>query len=163
MGTRGPKRSDPETLKIHGNYRDDRHRGMAVGPEGTPTCPAWLKGFGREKWKEVIKIMREMDVLTLADRDFISLYCTCLADAHEAGEQLKITGLTCKLPNGCEVAHPLVAIRRQAIKQAASFGKALGLSAIDRRSIPVNNPPPKSRVPSMRFDGLPRKPGPRPT
>jgi P27 family predicted phage terminase small subunit len=42
---------------------------------GVPQCPKDLNAVAKKKWREVIKLLSAMDIVTKADKDLIELYC----------------------------------------------------------------------------------------
>lgn len=46
---------------------------------GVPTCPQWLTGEARKIWRQTIRIVKQMKVLTVADGQALAVYATAFA------------------------------------------------------------------------------------
>lgn len=138
----------PTALKaLQGN---PGHRSLDDGAEpapqaGAPEPPDWLCARGRRKWYEkCAQMMHVPGWLTVMDGDVLALYCSAMARLAEA--ETAIPRLKRKLARAkpedrgwllSELNHAR-GERKQAGKEAKSYGQELGWSAASRTRIRVS-------------------------
>lgn len=92
MGKRGPAKTPTPVLQLRGSWRADTRDGEPQGPEGTPECPARLLDEARQIWDEIVPILDNMGVLTLADGNALTRYCSMFVRWWKAEEFLQKNG-----------------------------------------------------------------------
>jgi len=45
------------------------------GPAGDPTCPSWLDADAKRAWRQLVPMLRAMNVLTRIDGNALARYC----------------------------------------------------------------------------------------
>lgn len=81
----GRPRKPTALHRIHGTDRPDRMNPHEPAPPlaVTERCPSWLRGRARSAWKWVYPRLRDMRVLTEADRDALALLCDAYGELIE--------------------------------------------------------------------------------
>ena len=113
------------------------------GPEGVPDPPPHLTPDALKKWDQLASLLGEMDLLSKADGDFMTLYCDAWARYLEAIEQLAkkdAKGNSMKLlksKGGHPMLNPWTAERNRASDEMNRYGSELGLSPSARARLRI--------------------------
>ena len=94
MGSRGPAATPTDILKLRGSRLADRRPREPRPPKGAPRCPSRLTKPERSVWKQVVPILREMQVLTLADGNALARYCVLLCEWWRCDAFIKQYGMS---------------------------------------------------------------------
>jgi P27 family predicted phage terminase small subunit len=127
MGMRGPAATPTALKALRGGKDAVRGRENEVtGPSGVPEPPEYLSRRAREVWDYTVRQLIVMQVLTLADRDPLAIYCTSVANYEEAVQVLNLEGPVVEGRDGGFVKNPVAqVVRDQALLvklMAAQFG-----------------------------------------
>jgi P27 family predicted phage terminase small subunit len=114
-------------------------------PKGVPDCPEWLGVSGRAKWAELAPLLLDTGCLTLADGDFLAMYCLAHDDLAEALAAIAKGGTEVVTEKGTFEA-PAVKRKKDAIARIKQFGAEFGLSPSSRVGL--------GRSPEKKSDGL---------
>lgn len=95
MGRRGPKPTPTAILKMRGSKRGEQNR-LEPKPERRQQIksPKFLSEEGRAVWKRVFPIVRNMQVMTIADVNSLGKYCDCFAQWEKLAKFLQENGHT---------------------------------------------------------------------
>ena len=104
--------------------------------EGMPTCPNYLDGVAKKKWREIIKVLGNSGLLTKADADAIAVYCTWFARWRDAETKLAKSGAVISGPSGF-YQNPYLAIASRAVSEMRKLGKVLGLDPAARQHLKI--------------------------
>lgn len=151
MGARGPAPTPTEIKRRKGNPGRRPLNDREPRPkEGTPTCPAWIKGEAKAEWKRIVPALREIGVLTLVDRAALAAYCQAWAELVDCTKVLQAEGRVAKEPivdkEGEHIgdkirAHPIVRMQRDAFSRLKTFLAEFGLTPASRSRIKVPEAP----------------------
>lgn len=130
----------PSALKVvRGTDRPDRRNAHEPRPRAADTSarpPAWLKlsPLARRAWADIAPILREMTVLSEADRIALALLCDTLAEYVEAKRLVDAEGAVywTKGKTVMQRTHPAVAIRADAWRRARLMLSEFGLTPAAR-------------------------------
>src|SRR5687768_3708732 len=88
--TRGRK-PKPTLLKILDGNPGKRpiNESEPNAPDGVPDCPDWLDDEAKAEWARVIPELREMGLLSRADRPALAAYCTAWSRWVQAEAQVR--------------------------------------------------------------------------
>lgn len=139
MGKRGPPRLPTEVLLARGS-RHAKGRALEgqVHPERKPPPqPDWLTEKAAKVWHEVIAVLREMGVLTVADGRTIGRYCQTYCDWVEVDKEVRMAGAWYEMPNGMKRPHPAVKLRLEYAKILKECEAVLGLTPAARAHLNV--------------------------
>ena len=107
-----------------------------------PKCPDFLKGEARAEWYRSVKVLKDMHLLTAADRSALAAYCTTYARWVEAEEQVKKYGAIVKSPDkGFPMKSPYLTIADQALETMRKFMVEFGLTPSSRSRIRIPDDP----------------------
>jgi P27 family predicted phage terminase small subunit len=130
MGTSGqsPDASKPLSIKF-----GKKESTFATAP----TCPRELDAVGKKKWRELVKLLEEMKLITRADRDMMELYCAAYSRRKTAEAMLKKFGEVLKSKQGGLYRSPYLDVANHASKEMQKLAKGLGLDPMSRKKLGV--------------------------
>ena len=137
MRGRKPK---PTTIKdLEGNPGkraiNDRE---PVPPVGLPDCPDFLTDEARAEWFRVASVLKEMGLLTRADRSALAAYCTAYGRWVAAERQVQKYGTIVKSPEkNFPMKSPYLTIADQSMEAMRKFLVEFGLTPSSRSRIKV--------------------------
>ncbi len=109
-----------------------------VPPEGVPECPDFLDDAARGEWLHTSAVLKDMGLLTPADRAALAAYCTAYSRWVHAEEQVKKYGTIAKSPTkGFPMKSPYLTIADQAMEAMRKFMVEFGLTPSARSRIKV--------------------------
>lgn len=123
----------PASLKlINGRSagRDSGGRKVEAGPafkRVPPAAPDWLSPEAAEEWDRVIPELSRLDLVKEQDRAALAAYCEAWATFVEATRVVQEEGLVIEARQG-KLAHPCVAIARNAGREMRSWAAHFGLT-----------------------------------
>jgi len=94
VAKRGPAATPTDILKLRGSRRGDRRPNEPKPPKGQPRCPSRLTKEEKSVWKQLVAILREMNVLTVADGNALARYCVMWCEWWRCDAHLKKYGLS---------------------------------------------------------------------
>src|SRR5436190_8755005 len=107
-------------------------------PQGVPDCPNYLDDEAKAEWFRTAKVLKDMGLLSLADRAALAAYCTCYSRWLHAEEQVKKFGAIVKSPEkGFPMKSPYLVIADQAMEAMRKFMVEFGLTPSSRSRIRV--------------------------
>lgn len=92
MGKRGPTPVPTKILELRGSWRAKLNKNEPKPEQGKPICPSWLSPEAKRIWREAVRILSAMGVLTKADRFVLIRYCDAFARWMSAAEYLSKYG-----------------------------------------------------------------------
>lgn len=92
MGKRGTKPTPTAMLKLRGSWRGNINRNEPEPESGAPPMPEELEGVSKECWEQLIPILENMKVLTVADGIALRLLCETFSHWKRAEALLKKHG-----------------------------------------------------------------------
>lgn len=110
--------------------RDSGGRKVNPGPafkRVPPAPPEWLSEEARAEWDRVMPELSRLDLVKESDRAGLAAYCEAWATFREATETVQREGLTIEAKQGT-LAHPAVAIARNAGREVRSWAAHFGLT-----------------------------------
>jgi P27 family predicted phage terminase small subunit len=148
MRGRKPKPTLLKTLEGNPGKRPLNDR-EPVPPDGIPDCPDFLTSEARAEWFRTAKVLKEMRLLTLADRSALAAYCTAYGRWVEAEQQVQKYGTIVKSPNkGFPMKSPYLTVADQALESMRKLMVEFGLTPSSRSRIKV----PANRDATDEFD-----------
>ena len=108
----------------------------------TPRCPAHLGAEAKREWRRVVKIMREMGVLTVADGAAIAAYCQTWERWVQAEKAIRIGGILIR-SKFTVVQNPAVTIARDAMGEMRRFLVEFGMTPAARTRVKTEPKPPE--------------------
>ena len=137
MRGRKPKPTLLKTLEGNPGKRPLNDR-EPVPPDGIPDCPDFLTNEARAEWFRTAKVLKEMQLLTPADRAALAAYCTAYGRWVEAEKQVQKFGTIVKSPNkGFPMKSPYLTVADQAMESMLKFMVEFGLTPSSRSRIKV--------------------------
>jgi P27 family predicted phage terminase small subunit len=122
---------------MRGSWRANG-RGSQPRPRlAKPKCPTWLDAEAKSKWRQLVRDLSELGLLTAVDGDTLAAYCTAWSELRTATETLQREGRTFVTENGYKVPHPAVAQQRSAWQAVRAFAALFGLDPADRSRLQV--------------------------
>lgn len=140
---RGRKPTPTPILKLRGSRRAKGREGVEpIAPPGVPDIPADLTGEAMTEWNRMIPILRNMGVLSLAERNMLHSYCRLHVQWMAAEAAIDRDGLMVgDRPN------PMVSISRGAWDRMQKILIELGFSPTARARVhKVEKKPQKSAL-----------------
>ncbi len=141
MRGRKPKPTLLKTLEGNPGKRPLNDR-EPIPPDGIPECPDFLTTEARAEWFRTAKVLKEMQLLTLADRSALAAYCTAYGRWVEAEKQVQKYGTIVKSPNkGFPMKSPYLTVADQALESMRKLMVEFGLTPSSRSRIKVPDNP----------------------
>jgi P27 family predicted phage terminase small subunit len=107
-------------------------------PSGVPRCPKHLDDVAKTEWFHTCKVLKDMGLLSLADRAALAAYCTVYSRWVEAEAQVKKYGTIVKSPDkGVPQKSPYLTIADQALETMRKFMVEFGLTPSSRSRIRI--------------------------
>ena len=120
-----------------------------VPPSGVPDCPDYLTEEARAEWFRTCAALRQMGLLSAADRTALAAYCTAYSRWVEAEAQVRKFGAIVKSPEkGFPMKSPYLSIAEQAMEAMRKFMIEFGLTPSSRSRIRV----PEDSTAASEFD-----------
>lgn len=117
-------------LKGRGEGRDSGGREVQPTPQFrrvAPQPPSWLSREAKAEWKRVVPELTRLEILTAENRAALAAYCETWATFVAATRTVQVEGMTIHAKQG-ELAHPAVAIARNAGKELRAWANQFGLT-----------------------------------
>ena len=137
MRGRKPK---PTTLKIlDGNPgRRPANDREPQAPVEVPDCPDFLDEEARAEWFRMAKVLRDMGLLSLADRTALAAYCVVYSRWVTAERQVQRLGTIVKSPQkNFPMKSPYLTVADQSLETMRKFMVEFGLTPSSRSRIRV--------------------------
>lgn len=93
MGTRGPAPTPTAILKLHGSKHANRP-GEPKPRKGAPRCPSQLSQAEKAAWKQLVAVLKETKVLTVADGNALARYCVMWCEWWKCDAFVKKYGIS---------------------------------------------------------------------
>ena len=107
-------------------------------PDGVPDCPEFLDEEARAEWFRACAALKEMQLLSKADRTALAAYCTAYSRWMQAEDQVKRFGTIVKSPDkGFPMKSPYLTVADQAMECMRKFLVEFGLTPSSRSRIKV--------------------------
>jgi P27 family predicted phage terminase small subunit len=106
---------------------------------GVPKCPSDLDDMAKTKWKELVKLLRAMGLLTKADQDLMELYCIAYSRRQSAQAMLRKFGEILRSKQGGLYRSPYLDVANHASKEMQKLAKSLGLDPLSRKKLGIPN------------------------
>jgi len=137
MRGRKPKPNVLKVLEGNPGKRPINDREPAA-PAGIPDCPDYLDDVARDEWQRTGEVLRDMGLLSLADRTALAAYCTAYSRWVQAEAAVKKYGTIVKSPDkGFPMKSPYLTIADQAMESMRKFMVEFGLTPSSRSRIKV--------------------------
>ena len=110
--------------------RDSGGRKVASGPafkRVPPNPPSWLSAEAKAEWRRVMPELSRLDLVKEQDRAALAAYCEAWATFVAATRVVQEEGLVINAKQG-KLAHPCVAIARNAGREMRSWAAHFGLT-----------------------------------
>jgi len=141
MGRRGPRPAPTALKRARGNPGKRRLNDREPTPmPGEPKCPPWLDAEGRKCWREIVRQLGKLGVLTHADRQALAVYCDTWSRWREASDFVRKHGafLPVKDDSGkLKYLHqfPQVSIAQKLLTNLLRYQQEFGLTPSSRSGI----------------------------
>ncbi len=111
-----------------------------VAPDGVPECPDYLDDVARSEWFHTSSVLKDMGLLSRADRAALAAYCVAYSRWVAAEAQVKKYGTIVKSPaKGFPMKSPYLTVADQAMESMRKFMVEFGLTPSSRSRIKVPN------------------------
>ena len=141
-----PRGRPPKPIAAHladGTFRASRHDiNGPKPPPGVPDRPDHLTPYAVDAWQWLVDVLGTTGVLTMADRNVMTLYCEAYADWRTAKELIEESGLILQDDEGRCYKNPARVVLNEAVAQMQSLGASLGLNPAARTNLKVIPPRP---------------------
>ena len=134
------RRPKPTLLKMLDGNPGKRPLNDAEPPAlaGDPECPEWLDEEAKAEWDRIVPDLREMGLLSRADRPALAAYCTAWSRWVMAEAQVKKFGVIVKSPEkGFPMKSPYLSIADQSMETMRKMMVEFGLTPSSRSRIRV--------------------------
>ena len=139
-----PSRKSDELKIVQGTFRPHRRRDLPRYAAVVPRPPATLSPTARSFWKELASLLCQGRVLTVGDRQSLTLLCEALALHRAATAVVAEEGMTYETVNAAGVTmvrpRPEIAIADAAWKNAMRGLTAFGLTPAARGNVTATPP-----------------------
>ena len=154
MGRRGPK-PEPTALRLLKGNPGKRgiNHDEPIPPPGEDAdwaVPATLGASARVEWERQVGVLREIGVLTLADRTIFEVYCQAVGDLADAQRTLDVLVTAGAHQAAVDVRDQVMKLRNQ-VKQLAA---EIGVTPSSRSGVKAAKTKPASSS-KDRFFGVP--------
>jgi P27 family predicted phage terminase small subunit len=103
-----------------------------------PECPSWLDDIAKAEWEHVVGVLREMNLLSVADQTALICYCNAWSRYRMAFEQVQKFGAVILSPNKkYPMPSPYQSIMERAEKDIMAWSDRFGLSPSARARLAV--------------------------
>jgi P27 family predicted phage terminase small subunit len=141
MGTRGPKPTPTAILKARGSWRANRP-GEPQPERKAPACPSYLSKPEKAVWKQMVRELTAIGVLTVLDRNPLARYCVVFVRWRTACDFLAKYGTTQPIKDGngkvkCFQSFPQVAQVNQWEAALHKLEQEFGIGPASRARIVV--------------------------
>jgi P27 family predicted phage terminase small subunit len=132
----------PANVKLlHGRSEGKDSAGRPVKPvpkfkRVAPEPPAFLSREAKAEWRRVVPGLQRLELLKPEDRGALAAYCESWATFVEATKTVHEEGLTIEAKQGL-LAHPAVAIARNAGREMRTWAGKFGLTPVDESALTV--------------------------
>ena len=92
---RGRKPTPSQILELKGSFQKNPQRRRLNEPQASataPRCPAHLDAIAKAEWKKICTVLKDLGVLSKADRASIELYCQTYSQWRDACEKVSRHG-----------------------------------------------------------------------
>lgn len=158
MATSGP-RPKPVEQKQREGEKPGRMPNPPLRTGGIPEldAPEHLNSWQQKAWKEIVTVLKDLDVLDKADMFMVEQAAVMLGRMREARKELLTADMIEYTQRGAAVPSPWWRIEREASMQATKLLTELGLSPTARARLA--NGGTKSKKPEERLDSVLGEPG----
>jgi P27 family predicted phage terminase small subunit len=140
----------PTVLKLLEGNRGKRplNKREPVPDAKAPRCPEWLDAEAQDCWRRCVRLLHPIGLLTSADGDALTMYCSCYSRWKAAERVISEKGSTYDLKdnNGnvrCVQQRPEVAIARSLLDLLTKLAREFGATPSARSRIMVLPAKPK--------------------
>jgi P27 family predicted phage terminase small subunit len=106
-------------------------------PNGEPSCPLTLNKIGKDKWKETFQILKDMNLLSLAETSVLEEFALTYQRFRIADADLKKRGETFTAPSGLIIANPSASTWHKCLEHLMKIQIELGLTPAARSRMRV--------------------------
>jgi P27 family predicted phage terminase small subunit len=106
-------------------------------PVEAPACPAFLSGEAKAEWRRAVRILKDMGLLTRADRSLLTTYCLTWADYVSLTEEIGNAGTAKAIVTG------LMKARDRVAALLVRSLKEFGFSPAAREKLNIDPPGPR--------------------
>lgn len=106
-------------------------------PAGVPECPEHLGEDAKAEWYRTVKVLKDMGLLSLADRSALAAYCAAYGRWIWAEAEVLRTGAVVFTEKGFPMKNPALCISDQAVETMRKFMIEFGLTPAARSKIKV--------------------------
>lgn len=137
-----PRATAPASLRLIGGTgkgKDSGGRKVTPPPpfkRVPPAPPDWLSAEAAAEWGRVVPELTRLDILKPVDRAALVAYCETWATFVEANRIVSEEGMTIEAKQGT-LAHPAVAIARNAGRELRTWAGQFGLTPAAENSLGV--------------------------
>jgi len=141
MGRRGTKPTPTNVLKLRGSWRGEINKNEPQPEAVAPEMPTGLDGMAKDCWEQLVPLLENMKVLTVADGIALYLLAETYATWRRADDMIKKHGdvYPIKTQDGKEVKYlqqsPYVAIARNSAKALKDLLCEFGLTPSARSRV----------------------------
>lgn len=122
--------------KLKGTAQPCRTNDAEPRPEALDAKPpAHLDAEAKKYWLETYQLLSDVKVLSVMDRDVLTLYAMTKAKWIEATKQLKKNGMTIVAQSGFPVQNPWLAIANKAFDQLLKLQCEMGMTPSSRQKV----------------------------
>ena len=146
--TRGRKPKPTAVKLLAGNPgRRPLNAQEPIAPEGIPDCPDYLDDEARAEWMRTAAVLREMGLMSKADRTALAAYCVTYSRWVDAERSVKKFGTIVKSPDkGFPMKSPYLCIAESSLEQMRKLLIEFGLTPSSRSRVKAGEHRPQSKL-----------------
>jgi P27 family predicted phage terminase small subunit len=131
------RKPKPTQLRIVEGNREHRpiNENEAKFSPLEPECPDWLSDEAKAEWSRIVKELKTVGMLTLADRSALAGYCQAWARWSEAERVIDEKGTVFETDSGYCQQRPEVVIAHKYLDKVIKFCAEFGLTPSSRGRI----------------------------
>ena len=156
MGKRGPQKTPTSILNRRGSRRGADRTSEPQLPPKAPACPKHFNAEQRAVWRQVIAMVKKLDVVRETDANALERYCVLWVRWRRASEYIEEKGEVYELTDKegdlrCAMQWPQVAIVNKLSILLLRLEQEFGLTPAARAAVKVDVPQNTSDVGKGRF------------
>ena len=138
---RGRKPKPTKLHVLHGNPGKRKLNDKEPKPKSkAPRCPAWLGEEAKKEWRNMVKKLEPLGLITEIDHATLEAYCVAYGRWAEAEQKVLNEGTLYKTEKGNVITSPRLWVANKAMEQMQKLASEFGMTPSARSRIKVEKP-----------------------